>query len=164
MRMWELFLRRWCCMITMRAFHFLFFCWGHPLPCRLMGLGGGVHWIATCPAHPNQADRPQGSHHVSDGILAAHDPGIGSGWQQSKQNWARPAVVGHRARMRCSDPCCVQDVPLHPFGLISFMLGMVKISCFEILLCQVELLHCAKCHVSDLQLFLGGSLHPSRSH
>jgi hypothetical protein len=115
-------------------------------------------------AHPNQADRPQGSHHVSDGILAANDPGIGSGWQQSKQNWARPAVVGHCARMRCSDPCCVQDVLLHPFGLIYFTLGMVRISCFDILLCQEELLHCAKCHVSELQLFLGGSLHPSRSH
>ena len=46
-------------------------------------------------AHPNQADRPQGSHHVSDGILAVNDLGIGSGWQQSKQNGARPAVVGH---------------------------------------------------------------------
>jgi hypothetical protein len=28
---------------------FSFFCWGYPIPCRLMGLGGGVHWIATCP-------------------------------------------------------------------------------------------------------------------
>ena len=42
-----------------------------------------VLWIMLM-AHPNQADRPQGSHHVSDGILAANDPGIGSGWQQSK--------------------------------------------------------------------------------
>ena len=53
-----------------------------------------VLWIMWM-AHPNQADRPQGSHHVSDGLLTANDPGIGSGWQQSKQNWARPAVVGH---------------------------------------------------------------------
>ena len=53
-----------------------------------------VLWIMSM-THPNQADRPQGSHHVSDGILVANDPGIGSGWQQSKQNWARPAVVGH---------------------------------------------------------------------
>ena len=45
-------------------------------------------------AHPNQADRPQGSHHVSDGILAVNDLDIGSGWQQSKQNWALPSVVG----------------------------------------------------------------------
>ena len=37
-------------------------------------------------AHPNQADLPQGSHQVSDGILAIKDLGIGSGWQQSKQN------------------------------------------------------------------------------
>ena len=47
-----------------------------------------VMWM-TC---PDQADRPQGSHRVSDGILAANDPGTGSGWQQSKQNWARPAL------------------------------------------------------------------------
>ena len=53
-----------------------------------------VLWIMSM-AHPNQADRPQGSHHVSDGILVANDLDIGSGWQQSKQNWARPAVVGH---------------------------------------------------------------------
>ena len=52
---------------------------------------GVVMWMA----HPNQADHPQGSHRVSDGILAANGPGTSSGWQQSKQNWARPAVVGH---------------------------------------------------------------------
>ena len=44
--------------------------------------------------HPNQAGSLQGSHGVSRDILAVNDPGIGSGWQQSKQNWALPAVVG----------------------------------------------------------------------
>jgi hypothetical protein len=79
---------------------FFLFAGGIQSPVALWG------WVAECigshhvlwimlMAHPNQADRPQGSHHVSDGILAANDPGIGSGWQQSKQNWARPAVVGH---------------------------------------------------------------------
>jgi len=46
-------------------------------------------------AHPNQASRPQGYHHVNGDTLAANDLDIGSGWQQSKQNWARLAVVGH---------------------------------------------------------------------
>ena len=65
--------------------------WGWVVECI-----GAQHvlWIMWM-AHPNQADRPQGSHHVSDGILVANDLDIGSGWQQSKQNWARPAVVGH---------------------------------------------------------------------
>ena len=82
-------------------------------------------------AHPNQADRPQGSHHVSDGILVANDLDIGPGWQQSKQNWARPAVVGHWARMKCRNLCCVRDVQLHPFAgcralaITSFQSGML---------------------------------------
>ena len=44
--------------------------------------------------HPNQAGSLQGLHGVSRVILAANDPESGSGWQQSKQNWALPAVVG----------------------------------------------------------------------
>ena len=43
---------------------------------------------------PNQADSLQGSRGVNSDILAANDLGIGSGWQQSKQNRALPAVVG----------------------------------------------------------------------
>ena len=86
--------------------------WGWVLKC----IGAQqVLWIMSM-AHPNQADRPQGSHHVSDGILVANDLDIGSGWQQSKQNWARPAVVGHWARMKCRNLCCAQDVQLHPFA------------------------------------------------
>ena len=42
--------------------------------------------------------------------------------------------------MKCSDLCCVQDVQLHPFYYITSTLGTVRISCPEILLCQVELL------------------------
>ena len=64
---------------------------------------------------PDQAGSLQGSHSASCDILAANDLGIGSGWQQSKQNWALPAVVGHWARMRSSDLCCVQGASLHPF-------------------------------------------------
>ena len=94
--------------------------WEYPLSCRLRG------WVMECigmqhvlwlmwMAYPNQADSLQGFCSVNCTILAANDPGIGSGWQQSKQNWALPAVVGHWARMRSSDLCCVQGAPLHPF-------------------------------------------------
>ena len=65
---------------------------------------------------PNQAGSLQGSRCVSSDILTANDPGTGSGWQQSKQNWALPAVVGYWARMQCSDPCCVQGARLHPYS------------------------------------------------
>ena len=44
--------------------------------------------------YPNQAGGLQGSHGVSCDILAVNDLGIDLGWQQSKQNWALPAVVG----------------------------------------------------------------------
>ena len=48
---------------------------------------------------PNQAASLQGSLDVNRDILAVNDPGTGSGWQQSKQNWALAAVVGQRIRM-----------------------------------------------------------------
>ena len=65
--------------------------WGYLYPCFLRS------WVAECigarhvlwimwMAHPNQASRPQGYHHVNGDTLAANDSGIGSGWQQSKQN------------------------------------------------------------------------------
>ena len=45
-------------------------------------------------AHPIQAGSLQGCGGVSYHNLAANVLGIGSGWQQSKQNWALPAVMG----------------------------------------------------------------------
>ena len=45
-------------------------------------------------ACPNQACSLQGSRDVSCDSLAANDLGTGSGWQQSRQNWALLAVVG----------------------------------------------------------------------
>ena len=98
-------------------------CWEYPISCCLWG------WVMECigmqhvlwlmwMAYPNQADSLQGFCGVNCTILAANDPGIGSGWQQSKQNWALPAVVGHWARMRSSDLCCVQGAPLHPYCLL----------------------------------------------
>ena len=96
--------------------------------CKFENLAGDIYipvsvqsWVAECigsrhvlwimwMAHPNQASRPQGYHHVNGDTLAANDSGIGSGWQQGTQNWARLSVVGHWARMKCSDLCCVQNV------------------------------------------------------
>ena len=53
-------------------------------------------------ANPDQASSLQGSHSVNCDILALNDLGIGSGWQQSKQNQALLAVVGTLARTGCS--------------------------------------------------------------
>ena len=63
----------------------------------IMGLkcGGTVHVLQTMQkACPNQACSLQGSRDVSCDSLAANDLGTGSGWQQSRQNWALLAVVG----------------------------------------------------------------------
>ena len=67
---------------------------------------GSAHALLTVlMAHPDQASSLQGSLRVSTDTLAADDPGIGSGWQQSKQNWALLAVVGQCARTGCSVLC-----------------------------------------------------------
>ena len=76
-----------------------YFCW-ELISCHLLG-----GWVMDCSraqyilhgmwtAHPYLAGSLQGSHGVSCGTLAVNDLGSGSGWQQSKQNWALPAVVG----------------------------------------------------------------------
>ena len=44
--------------------------------------------------HPYQAGGLQRSHGAGCGLLAADDPGTGSGWRQSRQNWMPPAVGG----------------------------------------------------------------------
>ena len=60
----------------------------------VMECGETDHVLQTVPkAHPDQACSLQGSD-VSCDILAANDLGTGSGWQQSRQNWALIAVVG----------------------------------------------------------------------
>ena len=70
--------------------------------------------------HPNQASSLQGLCGVSSSILAVNDPGTGTGWQQSKQNWALLAVVGTWSRMGCSDRCCGELSQLHPFAFPPF--------------------------------------------
>ena len=98
--------------------------WGMLGVSNLLFPSGG--WVMECTGawhvlqcmlmvFPDQAGSLQGSRCGSSDILTANDPGTGSGWQQSKQNWALPAVVGYWARMQCSDPCCVQGARLHPY-------------------------------------------------
>ncbi|MGB2340997.1 MAG: hypothetical protein ACPH9K_08400, partial [Candidatus Poseidoniaceae archaeon] len=66
---------------------------------------------------PNQAAGLQGLLCVDRGALAVKDLGIGSGWQQSRQNWMPAAVVGQRIRMESSGLCCVEAVQLHFFSI-----------------------------------------------
>ena len=63
---------------------------------------------------PKQAAGLQGLLCVDRGALAVKDLGIGSGWQQSRQNWMPAAVVGQRIRMESSSLCSVETAPLHP--------------------------------------------------
>ena len=69
-------------------------------PCNFRELGDGLQGISCMScifvwmAYPDQASSLQGSLGVSGDSLAVYDLGTGSGWQQSKQNWAPPAVVG----------------------------------------------------------------------
>ena len=62
---------------------------------------------------PNQAAGLQGLLCVDRGALAVKDLGIGSGWQQSRQNWMPAAVVGQRIRMESRGLCNVEAAPLH---------------------------------------------------
>ena len=54
---------------------------------------------------PDQTGRLQGHPRESGGGLAGNDSGTGSGWQQSKQKGALPAVVGEQSRVMRSDLC-----------------------------------------------------------
>ena len=62
---------------------------------------------------PNQAAGLQGLLCVNRDFLAVNDLGIGSGWQQSRQNWMPAAVVGQRIRMESRGLCNVEAAPLH---------------------------------------------------
>ena len=64
---------------------------------------------------PNQAAGLQGLLCVDRGALAVKDLGIGSGWQQSRQNWMPAAVVGQRIRMESSGLYNVEAASLHSF-------------------------------------------------
>ena len=72
---------------------------------------------------PNQAAGLQGFPGVNLDLLAVNDLGIGSGWQQSRQNWMPVAVVGQRIRMESSGPCSVETAPFYsaiiPMGCVA---------------------------------------------
>ena len=61
-------------------------------------------------ACPNQASSLQGALGASQDYLAVNDLGNGSGWQQSKQNWALLAVEGQWARTGSNDPWATQNL------------------------------------------------------
>ena len=64
---------------------------------------------------PSQAAGLQGLPFVRRGVLAVNNLGIGSGWQQSRQNWMPAAVVGQRIRMESSGLYNVEAASLHSF-------------------------------------------------
>ena len=68
---------------------------------------------------PNQAAGLQGLPFVRRGVLAVNNLGIGSGWQQSRQNWMPAVVVGQRIRMESSSLCNVEAAPLHSFYFLA---------------------------------------------
>ena len=74
-----------------------------------------VMWMVC----PNQAVSLQGHQCVSIETLVGNDPGIVSGWQQSKKNWALSAVVGEQTRMTCDDLWCGQLTGLVIFRFVS---------------------------------------------
>jgi hypothetical protein len=73
---------------TCSIFHMLISAGGSPVPCGWeMECQGALQVLQVMSmVCPNQADSLQGSRGVNYDILAANDLGIGSGWQQSKQN------------------------------------------------------------------------------
>ena len=77
---------------------------------------GAPHVQATVlMACPDQVSSLQGSLGVSREFLAANDLGTGSGWQQSKQNWALLTVAGARARTGSLRPLWCRTSATPPF-------------------------------------------------
>ena len=93
----------------------------HSLSFRFAG-GSCAKSIMRCPACrcgvPTKQDCLQGCLCESADTLAVNDPGIGSGWQQSKQNWAHLAVVGECRRMRCRCLCCEEVLQLSAYFMV----------------------------------------------
>ena len=73
---------------------------------------------------PNQAAGLQGLPFVRRGVLAVNNLGIGSGWQQSRQNWMPAAVVGQRIRMESSGLYNVEAASLHSFFFALAIAGL----------------------------------------
>ena len=83
---------------------------------------------------PNQAAGLQGLPCVSRGVLAVNNLGIGSGWQQSRQNWMPAAVVGQRIRMESSGLYNVEAASLYSFFLFLAVAGLPQ-TCLRSLCC-----------------------------
>ena len=83
---------------------------------------------------PNQAAGLQGLPFVRRGVLAVNNLGIGSGWQQSRQNWMPAAVVGQRIRMESSGLYNVEAASLHSFFLFLAVAGLPQ-TCLRSLCC-----------------------------
>ena len=79
-------------------------------------------WIA----HLGQASSLQGHFGVNWGVLAGNDWGIGSGWQQSKQNSTLLAVTRQWARMQCRNLWRVEVPLLHPYFAYSLHVASCK--------------------------------------
>ena len=127
------------------------------------GRGNQYALLTMWMVFPNQAAGLQGLLCVDRGALAVKDLGIGSGWQQSRQNWMPAAVVGQRIRMESSGLYNVEAASLHSFSCLgnswssrdlprqpvppskrpcasnNILLGIVMFSCFENIHWQVEL-------------------------
>ena len=67
-----------------------------PVEAGMWNCGEAGHVLCTMlMAQPDQAPSLQGLQGVNPDVLAVEDLGTGSGWQQSKQNWALHAVEGY---------------------------------------------------------------------
>ena len=92
------------------------------------GRGNQYALLTMWMVFPNQAAGLQGLLCVDRGALAVKDLGIGSGWQQSRQNWMPAAVVGQRIRMESSGLYNVEAAPLHSFCFPSRVLVLQRLA------------------------------------
>ena len=92
------------------------------------GRGNQYALLTMWMVFPNQAAGLQGLLCVDRGALAVKDLGIGSGWQQSRQNWMPAAVVGQRIRMESSGLYNVEVAPLHSFCFPSRVLVLQRLA------------------------------------
>ena len=71
-----------------------------------------IMWMA----HPNQADRPQGTHRVSDGLLVANDLGKAQAGNRAGKTLGTTCSGGTLSQNEMQLPLgCTEDTPLHPF-------------------------------------------------
>ena len=95
--------------------------------------GSGIMYalLSMWMVFPNQAAGLQGFPCVNRDLLAVNDLGIGSGWQQSKQNQMLAAVVGSQCRIGSNGLCKIETVQLYsdPFLITSFSQALADGHC-----------------------------------